>query len=136
MKRTVVPAGFLFLCAAIGLSRGQSSPPGAARPPVRSSPAVPQNNTSGPDYFAGLEFTDNQKAQIDQIHKDTKSRMEAVEHDQKLSPEAKGAMLGGYRRIEDGKVFEVLTLDQQREVRKRVSAWRATARQGQSQLPQ
>ncbi len=133
-KRRVIAAGFLFLCAATGLSRGQSSPTGAAPPSVKSSPALPRGNTSPPDFFAGLAFTDDQKAKIDQIHQDTKSRLEAVNQDQKLSPEAKEAMLGGYHRIENGKIFEVLTPDQQQEVRKRASAWRASARQRQSQL--
>ncbi len=134
VKRRVIAGGVLFLCAAAGLSHGQSSPRGAVPPPVTSSPAPPPNNTSRPDFFEGLALTDDQKAKINQIHQDTKSRLDAVEHDQKLGPDAKGAMLGGYRRIEDSKIFAVLTPDQQQDVRKRVSAWRAAARQRQSQL--
>jgi hypothetical protein len=137
VKRRVIVAGCLFLCAATGLSRGQSSPAGAAPAPVTSSLALPRNEASRPDFFAGLTLTNDQQAKIDQIRKDTKARLEAVERDQKLSQDAKEAMLVGYRRIEDGKIFEVLAPDQQREVSKRVSAWRAEARQrqSQSQLP-
>jgi len=96
------------------------------------------NGTSRPDFFAGLQLTDDQKAKIDLIHKDTRSRMDAVEHDEKLNADAKGAMLDGYRRLENGKIFEVLTPEQQREVRKRASAWRAATRppQSKSQSPQ
>jgi Spy/CpxP family protein refolding chaperone len=136
VKRRAIAAGFLFLCAATGLSSGQSSAPGAAVRPVTTSPALPGNDTSRPDFFAGLALTDDQAAKIDQIHKDTKSRQEAVERDQKMSADAKEAMLVGYRRLEDGKIFEVLTPAQQREVSKRVSAWRTAARQRQSQLQQ
>jgi Spy/CpxP family protein refolding chaperone len=92
--------------------------------------------TSSPDPFAGLALTDEQKAKIEQIHQETKSRLEAVTKDQKLSPEVKDAMLQGYRRLENGKIFDVLTPDQQREVRKRMSAWRAAARQQQHQSRQ
>lgn len=136
VKRSVIVAALLFLCAATGLTRGQSGPPSAAPPPVTSSSALPGNDTSRPDFFAGLALTDDQQAKIDQIHKDTKWRLEAVERDQKLSADAKGAMSEGYRRIESGKIYEVLTPDQQREVRKRASAWRAAERQRQSQSQQ
>jgi len=76
-------------------------------------------------------LTDDQKAKINQIHQNAKSRLEAVAKDEKLSPEAKDAMLQGYRRIENGQIFDVLTPEQQQEVRKRMSAWRAAARQDQ-----
>ena len=137
VKRVGVAVGFLFLCAAPGLSSEQTAPPSAAPPPqITSPPARPGNKGSPPDFFAGLTFTDDQKAKIDAIHEDTKSRLEAVANDKKLSPEAKDAMLSGYHRIENSKIFDVLTPEQQREVHKRISAWRAAARQHPHQLPQ
>jgi len=136
VKRIVLLAGFLFLCAAAGLSREQTSPPAAAPLPHITSPARPGNSASPPDFFAGLTLTDDQKAKIDQIHQDTKWRAEAVAKDQKLSPEVKDAMLQGYRRIENGKILDVLTPEQQQEVRRRKSAWRTAARQRQQPLQQ
>ncbi len=137
VKRAVIAAEFLLLCAAPGLSREQTSQPSPAPPPhITSPPARPRNTTSPPDFFAGLTLTDDQKTKIDQIHEDTKSRLEAVAKDKKLSPEAKDAMLQGYRRIEINKTFEVLTPEQQRVVRQRMSAWRAAARQKQHQSQQ
>jgi hypothetical protein len=130
VKRFVVAGGFLFLCAAPKLAFGQSSPLGSAPPaPMRSASAPPHNPTPPPDLLAGLTLTDDQKAKINQIREDTRSRLDAVANDSKLGPEAKDAMLGGYQRIENGKIFEVLTLDQQREVRRRMSAWRDAAGQ-------
>jgi Spy/CpxP family protein refolding chaperone len=38
-------------------------------------------------------------------------------------------MLNGYRYLENGQVFEVLTPEQQSEVRKKVAAQRAAQRQ-------
>ena len=136
-KRVVVAAEFLFLCAALGLSREQNSTPGGGPLPQTASPATrPRKNTRPPDFLAGLTLTDDQKAKIDQIRQNAKSRLEAVAKDEKLSPEAKDAMLQGYRRIENGQIFDVLTPEQQQEVRKRMSAWRAAARQDQHQLQQ
>jgi Spy/CpxP family protein refolding chaperone len=92
-----------------------------------------RNTTAPPDLLEGLTLTDDQKAKIDQIREETKSRLAAVANDKKLSPEASDAMLRGYQRIEDGKILEVLTPEQQQEVRKRIAAWRAAA--GKPQYP-
>lgn len=132
VKRFVIAGGFLFLCTAPKLAYGQASPLGAAPPPPMRSPAAPpRNSTRPPDLLAGLTLTDDQQVKIDQIRADTKSRLAAVANDKRLSPEATDAMLRGFERIENGKIFEVLTPEQQREVRRRMSAWRAAAGQPQ-----
>ena len=130
VKRFVVVGGFLYLFAVPAPTFGQSSQPGAAPPPpIRSAPAPPRNTTAPPDLLEGLTLTDGQQAKIDQIRDDTRSRMAAVTagaNDKKLSPEAANAMFQGLQRIENGKILEVLTLEQQQEVRRRLSAWRAS----------
>ena len=126
VKRFVIAGGFLFLCTAPRLAFGQASPLGAAPPPPMI--AAPRPNSSRPaDLLAGLTLTDDQQAKINQIRKDTRSRLAAVANDKRLSPEATDAMLRGFERIENGKIFEVLTPEQQREVRRRMSAWRTAA---------
>lgn len=129
-KRVVVAAGFLFLCAAPQRACPQSNPPTPGQTPRRASPA-PQakRDADAADDFSGLKFTDEQKAKIDQIHQDMKSRKDTVAKDEKLSAEQKGAMLDGYRRMERGEILKVLTPEQLTEVRKRVLARRA-AEQG------
>jgi Spy/CpxP family protein refolding chaperone len=125
-KRVAVAAGFFFLCAAPGLTRAQSSPPTPVPTPRKISPtARPKKNAPPPDDFAGLTYTDDQKAKIGQIHEDMKGRMDNVVKDEKLIPEQKGAMLDGYRRMEYRQVFGVLTPEQQKEVREKVRARRA-----------
>jgi Spy/CpxP family protein refolding chaperone len=125
-ERVAVAAGFFFLGAAPGLTRVQSSPPSPAHTPHTALPAAGSNRGIRPtDDFAGLKFTDDQKAKIAHIHQDIKSRMDAVDKDEKLTAEQKAAMLDGYRRMERGQVFNVLTPEQQIEVRKRVRARRA-----------
>jgi Spy/CpxP family protein refolding chaperone len=83
--------------------------------------------------LAGLTLSDDQKAKIHQIREETKSRLTAVANDKKLSPEAADAMLRGYQRMENAKILEVLTPEQQHEVRQRIAAWRAAA--GKTQYP-
>ena len=134
VKTVVAAGGFLFLCAAPMLALGQPSQPGAA-PPAPTKAALPPRGKSAapPDLLEGLTLADDQKAKIDQIRKETKSRLAAVANDRKLSPETADAMLRGYQRMENGKILEVLTPEQQKEVRNRVAAWRAKA--GKTQYP-
>ena len=137
VKRVVVAGGFLFLCAAPKLTFGQASPVTAPPPPpMRSASAPPRNYSAAPDILEGLTLTDDQKVKIDQIREDTKSRLAAVANDKKLSPEAADAMVRGFQRIENRKIVEVLTPEQQREVAKRIAARRAAARQQQYPLRQ
>src|ERR1700687_649693 len=135
-KRVAIAAGFFFLCAAPGLTRLQSSPPRPVQTPHRASPvARPKRDTRPTDDFAGLKFTDDQKAKIDQIHQGMKSRMDAVVKDEKLSAEQKDAMLEGYRRMERGQVFKVLTSAQQKEILNRVRARRAAEQEEKKKQP-
>lgn len=92
-KRVAVVAGFLFLCAAPGLTRAQTSPPRGAPTPHTASPVVrPKKENQPLDDFAGLTYTDEQKAKIDQIRQHTKSLVDNLVKDEKLSPEQKEAM--------------------------------------------
>jgi hypothetical protein len=137
VKRAVVAGGFLFLCAVPRLSLGQAIPAGAVRPTrTRPASAQPRNAVPPPDLLAGLTLTDDQTAKIDQIRAETKSRLAAVTDDDKLRPDVKDAMLGGFQRIENAKIFDVLTPEQQRDVRKRISAWKAEVQKNQRPSPQ
>ena len=133
-KTVVAAGGLLFLCAAQELALGQPNQPGAA-PPAPTKAALPPRGKSAapPDLLEGLTLADDQKAKSDQIRKETKSRLAAVANDKKLSPETADAMLRGYQRMENGKILEVLTPEQQQEVRKRIADWRGAA--GKTQYP-
>jgi Spy/CpxP family protein refolding chaperone len=134
VKTVVAAGGFLFLCAGAKLALGQSSQPDAAPPaPMKSGLAARGRSAGPPSVLDGLTLADDQKAKIAQIRGETKSHLAAVANDKKLSPEAADAMRRGYERIENGKVFEVLTPEQQQEVHKQIAAWRATT--GKPQYP-
>jgi len=135
-KRVAFTAGFFFLCAAPGLTRAQSSPPRPVQIPRRLSPvARPARDTGPVDDFAGLKYTDEQQAKIDQIHQNIKSRIDAVEKDDKLNADQKAAMLQGLQRMERGEVYKALTTDQQAAVRKSMLARRAAQQAVQQKQP-
>ena len=135
VKTVVVAGGLLFLCAAPRMVFGQSSQPGEApHPPMKSALAPPRS--SPPDLLEGLTLTDDQKAKIDKVREDTKSRLADVAKDKKLDPEAANAMFQGLQRIENNRIFEVLTPEQQVQVRRRMAAWRASKTQHQRQSKQ
>jgi Spy/CpxP family protein refolding chaperone len=124
--------GFLFLLsfAAPQWALGQSIQPGAA-PPAAMQQASRAKFAAPPDLLQGLTLTDEQKAKIDQIRGETKSRVAAVANDKQMSPEVADAFRQGYRRAENVKILEVLTPEQRQEVNKRIAAWRAAARKPQ-----
>lgn len=134
-KGVAAAAGFFLLCATPGLNSAQTSPSGQVPTPHRISPAARlKADPDQTDYFTGLKLSDEQQARIDEIRRDMKVRMDAVVKDERLDAAKKEAMLNGYRHLGNGQVFEVLTPEQQSEVRKKVAAQRAAERQ-QRALP-
>ncbi len=130
----IAAGGLLLLSVAPGLAPGQSSQPGAGPPaPLKSALAPRGKSAAPPDLLEGLTLADDQKAKIGRIRDETKTHLADVAKDAKLSPEAADAMRHGYQRLENGKILEVLTLEQQQQVRKRIAAWRAAA--GKTQYP-
>ena len=77
------------------------------------------------EYFEGLDYTPEQKAQIDKIQHDAEMRKAVVVKDQKLDQDQKDAMLAGFTKLEYGAIFKVLTPEQQRQVREKVKAHQA-----------
>jgi Spy/CpxP family protein refolding chaperone len=140
VRRVVVAGGFFFLCAAPRPALGQPSPSSAAQfPLIKPTPTPaqqPRTYISPTEYLTGLTLTGDQKAKINQIREGTKSHMAAVAKDQKLGPEVKDAMVVGYQRIENSQIFQILTPEQQQQVRKRIATLRAAAQQPKNQLQQ
>ena len=132
-KPVAVVGGFIFLCAVPGLTRAQSAPPGPVQAPkVASSGAQVKRDSLPADDFAGLNYSEEQKTEIDQIHRNTKALMDAVAKDDKLTADQKDAMLQGYKRLEYGRVYKVLTPEQQRQVRQKILARRAEKQTAQA----
>ena len=128
-----VAAAFILLCAASELARAQSTPSSA-----EPTPALPGDlpNADSLNDFAGLNYTDEQKTEIDKIRRDTATHKDAVEKDDKLTSDQKDAMLLGYTRLEYGFIYKLLTPEQRRQVRNKILARRAANKAPQSQHPQ
>ena len=132
-----VAAGFLFLWWAPGLIHAQDSAPGPAPTPrAISREAQPKKDSQPADDFAGLAYTPEQKAKIDQIRRTARQRLDTVNKDEKLAPEVKAAMLDGYQRMELREMFDVLTPAQQAEVRRKALARRAAQQLVEEQTKQ
>jgi hypothetical protein len=136
-KPVAIAAGLIFLWAAPGLTRAQSASPRPVQTSkVASAGAQAKRDVLPPDDFAGLTYTDEQKAEIDKIRLDTKSRKAVVAKDEKLTADQKDAMLLGYTRMEYGRIYKVLSPEQQRQVRQRIRARRTADQTAQKKQPQ
>lgn len=125
-KSLALSAGFLFLFAVPGQARAHSTSAGGVQTPTPAMPGSQAESSYNPaEFFEGLEYTPEQKEQIDKIQHDAEARKAAVAKDQKLDQDQKDAMVKGYTRLEYGAIFKVLTPEQQRQVREKVRAHQA-----------
>jgi hypothetical protein len=135
-RQVTVVAGFIFLCAVPGIVRADNTQQGTAQAPKVVSPGAQQKSAAlPPDDFAGLNYTDEQKSELDKIHRDTESHKEAVVKDEKLTTDQKNAMLLGYTRMEYGMRFKALSPEQKRQVCKRMLDRRAADQSAQKKRP-
>jgi Spy/CpxP family protein refolding chaperone len=133
VKFAVAAVGVLLLSAPPRSALGQSGPPGAGPAPMKAAVSANGKSAKLPDLLDGLTLADDQKAKIARIRGDTNARLAALDNDRKLSPEAADAMRVGYGRLENSRILEVLTPEQQREVRQRIAAYRES--KGKPQYP-
>ena len=130
-KRVLVTCGLLLLLVAPGLVGSQSNSSEAPAPHPASPAAPPKRDTRPIDDFAGLTFTDDQKAKIAQIRQNAKLRREAVVKNERLTQGQKDVTLERLQSLENSEIFKVLAPDQQAEVRKRIMARHAAEQQAQ-----
>src|ERR1035441_1663347 len=122
-KQAAVAAGLILCCAVPGLADAPKASPGAAQNPHTVAHGTqPKRDTLSPDDFAGLDFTDEQNAELEKIHRESEAQKAAVAKDEKLNADQKEALLTGYARMEYGRRFNVLSPEQRREVRQRITA--------------
>ncbi len=138
VKSTAIAVSFICLFAATRPARADGPPHSALQTPKASAPMVRQNQNSlsKDDDFAGLDLTDEQKAEMAKIRQDTDGRKALVAKDTKLSPDQKDAFILGYTRLEYGQMFRVLNPAQKKEVTKRLQARRAAEQAQQKKKPQ
>ena len=120
-------AAMLLLPFAVSGSGHADSP--QSRPVQTPSPAQqgPQKIASMDDNFAGLDLSDEQKTEITKIRQETDERKTVVAKSTTLNQDQKDAMITGYTRLQYSQMFRVLTLSQQKVVRKIIDGQRAEA---------
>src|SRR5258708_8937421 len=130
-----IAAGLIFLFAVPGTTRADSAPDGAMQTPTPASPRPLPKNDSLPDVFAGLNYTDDQMAEIAMIRHGMEVRKDVVEKDHKLTQDQKDAMISVYAHLENVEIYKVLTPEQRRQVRQRLLARRAADQAAQKRQP-
>jgi periplasmic protein CpxP/Spy len=108
IKRGLV-AALLLVCATPVLTRARAASQDSGQ--QQASPA--QNAPQHPD----LNLTDDQKAQMKQIHESAKSQIEAVRNDSSLSDAQKKAKIGQIHRDTHKQVEAMLTPEQRKTMR-------------------
>jgi Spy/CpxP family protein refolding chaperone len=116
--RNTLAAGLLFACVSPALTRAQSGSQDSGQ--TQTAPA--QNAQTGPN----LNLTDDQQAQIKQIHQDTEAQIKAIESNSSLSAAQKQEQIHQIR--EDArKQEEALLTPEQKKI---LEQWRASHRGG------
>jgi hypothetical protein len=134
-KSMAVAGALVLLSVTPELGRAQSARNNTVQASKPASSRAQSEKDALADVFAGLSYTDEQKAAIDKIRQETKLRRDVVLKDDKLAAEQKDAMLVGYSRMEAGFIYKVLSPEQQRLVRERIRARRVAEQAQKKQLP-
>jgi len=124
----------LFITALIFTNTQSAQSISVPQPKTAASVDQAMSDAQSSDDFAGMTFTDEQKAEIEKINQESESYKYKTVSDSKLSEDQKNAMLLGYTRLEYSRKLKVLTPEQQRAVRQRFYARRA-AEQAQHKSP-
>ena len=119
-----IVGGLFLLMSVPGLANTQSAAPNPAHAPKPANAGAQPRQDSLQDDFSGLNYTDDQKAEIDKIRQKMVTLKDTVQRDDKLTADQKDAMLTGYTRMEYVAMFKVLTPVQQRQVKQKINARR------------
>jgi Spy/CpxP family protein refolding chaperone len=109
----------------------QSDTQDQATPPAASQPAA-RAHEHGKSPFAGLNLSDDQKAQIKKIHEEARAKREKVMADSSLSDAAKQEKAKEIRHAAKEQARNVLTPEQREQLKANRSARRAERSKSQS----
>jgi Spy/CpxP family protein refolding chaperone len=137
IKQIAVAAGFLALSLTPRVGRAQDSSQAAPQDQSQAAPAAPAHQEGRKNgEMAGLNLTDDQKAQMKQIHRATQSQMKAVNNDATLSADQKQTKIHQIRRGAHVQMVKLLTPEQREQMRENAKARRAARRRQGQQEPQ
>ncbi len=113
--KTLSMAGLLLTATFGPATFAQTSAQEPSSPPAASQPA--QAGPKRGDRFAGLNLTDDQKAQIRQIRQNAKAKADATKADQSLSEADRRAKLKAIHRAARVQSRKVLTPEQRKQLK-------------------
>ena len=124
-KQLAITASFLLLSVFPAMSKAQNAPDSNQG----QSQTMQEKRGDHNAMMANLNLTDDQKAQIKQIHEGTRSKIEAVNNDSSLSAEQKQAKIHELRRDTHEQVKKVLTPEQRKQFEENMREHRETKQQ-------
>lgn len=125
-------AGLALLCSMSLPAQTQDSAQTSQQSTTQEQqPSPSARKMHGHSMFASLNLSDQQKAQIKQIHENAKSRMEALQKDTSLTAEQKQAKMHELRREVRKQTSQVLTAEQRKQLRAEMRERRAQRLQKQ-----
>ena len=122
---------FLLVGAFAPTTFAQSGTQDQATPPAAPQPAA-REHEHGKNPFAGLNLSDDQKAQIKKIHEEARAKREKVMADSSLSDTAKQEKAKEIRHAAMEQARSVLTPEQREQLKANRSTRRAERSQSQS----
>ena len=111
-KQFAITTSLLLLSGFPALSHAQSTAPDSTQ---GQSQGMHEKRGEQNATLANLNLTDDQKAQIKQIHEGTRPKIEAVNSDSSLSADQKQAKIHDLKRDMHEQVKKILTPDQRKQ---------------------
>jgi Spy/CpxP family protein refolding chaperone len=128
-KQLAITASFLLLSVFPALSRAQSTAPDST---PGHSQGMHEKRGEQNAMLANLNLTDDQKAQIKQIHEGTRPKIEAVNNDSSLSADQKQAKIHELKRDMHEQVKKILTPEQRKQFEENIREHRESKQQSPS----
>jgi Spy/CpxP family protein refolding chaperone len=117
-------AGLLIAATFAPSTFAQTATQDQPAPPSDSQPST-EKHQHGEEMFAGLNLTDDQRAQIKKIHQDAKAKADAVKADTGLSDTDKQAKVKGIHHAAMMQARQVLTPEQREQLKEKMQERRA-----------
>lgn len=114
-KQLTLVASFLLLTTFPALTKAQST-----APETTQEQAMPGQQEERGGRLADLNLSEDQRAQIKQIHEGAKSRVDAVKNDSSLSADQKEVKIHEIRHESREQVKKILTPEQRKQMHEKM----------------
>jgi protein CpxP len=125
-KHLAITASFLLVSMFPALSKAQNNAPDTAQGQNQAMPAQREDKGA---FLANLNLTDDQKAQVKQIHEGARSQAEAVKSDSSLSAEQKEAKIREIHHNSREQMMKILTPEQRKQMHENMRERRESKQQ-------